>query len=458
MAQVSSDVEARRQIMDLLDEWRRNRQHVDRLDRWYRGRNDLPSRPRHASREYRDLLDRSSTPWLKLGVTAVAQALYVDGYRRADSSDDQAGWDAWQANGMDARQLAVHRGALAHGLSYVTALPGELDSGEDMPEFRGVSARRMVAFYTDPASDEWPEFALSGDRVDNRGNPTRLQLWDDQSVWSYTLAPGGSLPKPDGEENVLEHEAGRCPVVRYTNMLDLDGRTEGEVEPYIPLAARIDQDTFDRLVVQRFGAWVVRTISGMVRPETDEEAQAAKIRLAIENILVSESPDTKFGTLQGTPLEGFIKSREADIRDFAAATQTPPHHLTGEMVNMSAEALAAAEALWNRKVTERKHSFGESHEQLLRFGQHLRGDEAGAADFAAQVKWRDMESRSLAQAADALGKMAQMLRVPVEVLWEKLPGFTQQDVERMRELAQDSDAFGQLVDQLSKDLAAVPAA
>jgi hypothetical protein len=65
-----------------------------------------------------------------------------------------------------------------------------------------------------------------------------------------------------------------------------------------------------------------------------------------------------------------------------------------------------------------------------------------------------MESRSLAQAADALGKLAQMLGVPVEILWEKIPGFTQQDVDNAK-AARDQ---GGAMDELAKILAAGAAA
>jgi len=66
-----------------------------------------------------------------------------------------------------------------------------------------------------------------------------------------------------------------------------------------------------------------------------------------------------------------------------------------------------------------------------------------------------MGSRSLAQAADALGKMAQMLGVPVEMLWEQIPGWTEQDVERAKALAQQEGGMAALIQHLS--MGAAPA-
>ncbi len=438
---------------ELFPAFTAERERLNRLDNWYRWRHDDPYTPRHATAEYQELAARAQTPWLGLVVTTVAQNLYVEGYREARDAENSPSWTWWQANGMDRRQIAVHRAALAYGYSFVTVLPGEDPlTGEEKPVIRGVSPRRMTAFHLDPAGDEWPAYVMQGEPAKIDGKPGWvLTLIDDERVWTFHA---------DAEaRNVeyveyAEHGVGVCPVVRFTNMLDLEGRSDGEVEPFIPVAGRIDQTTFDRLLIQRFSAWKVRTIAGMAAPErlTDEETAAylerTKLRLRQEDILVSESEDTKFGSLPETPLDGMIAASDSDIRTLAAVTQTPPHHLLGQMANLSAEALAAAESSLSRKVEERKHTFGESWEQTLRLASAVMGDEVGTFDTSAQVRWRDTESRSLAQAADALGKLAQMLNVPVEILWEKIPGWTDQDVARAKVLAEQ----GGEMDALFRDL------
>lgn len=432
---------------DLLPQFRKENERLDNLDNWLRWEHDAPHKPNHSTAEYKELSERSQTPWLGLVVTAVAQSLYVEGYRRSNESDNASPWSIWQANQFDGRQIAIHRAALAYGYSYVTVLPGEMPSGEPMPSMRGVSPRRMLAFYEDPADDDWPVLAMKARPVKLDGAKAwKLDVYDAERIHHFTVAEFGDSATVTSEPE--EHGVGFCPVVRYANALDLEGRTDGEVEPYIPVAARIDQTTFDRLVVQRFASWKVRTIAGMAKPEPDADIQAEKMRLKVEDILVAEDPDTTFGTLPETQLDGFIKARDADVRDLAAVTQTPPHHLLGQMANLSAEALAAAEASLSRKVEERKHTFGESHEQTLRLAALVAGDVGSATDYEAQVRWKDMESRSLAQAADALGKLATMLNVPVELLWEKIPGFTQQDVEQAKVLVEQGGGMDALLRSL----------
>jgi hypothetical protein len=77
------------------------------------------------------------------------------------------------------------------------------------------------------------------------------------------------------------------------------------------------------------------------------------------------------------------------------------------------------------------------------------GNLDAAQDWNAQVLWKDTEGRSLGQAADALGKLATMLGVPVEMLWERIPGWTQTDVERAKEMVANGDSITQLLTELA---------
>jgi hypothetical protein len=100
-------------------------------------------------------------------------------------------------------------------------------------------------------------------------------------------------------------------------------------------------------------------------------------------------------------------------------------------VNLSAEALAAAESGLQRKIAEKRVVLGEGYEQALRLAAGILGDETAAMDTSSQVHWRDVESRSLAQVADALLKLNQ-LGVPAPVLLKMIPGFTKTRTSRRR--------------------------
>lgn len=459
-----SDTDAVQMAADqLIPMWQQEKRKFDRIDRWARWDHDRPHRPRSATREYRELSARSQAPWGALIITSITQTLYVEGYRRPEAPEDAEAWRIWQANGMDARQVALHAAIFTYGLAYGSVLPGVTLSGETMPKMRGVSPREMVALYEDPANDEWPEAAM---RIRGIGGTQRtprswnVDVVDDQSVHHLTIGSIGDVPTYRSQEM---HDAGCTPIVRYTNRFDLEGRCAGEVEPFIPILGRIDQTVFDRLVVQRFASWIVRTIAGMDLSKTAEQASTTSdqtvtiaqvlLQLQAQDILTAPDKDTKFGSLPATPLDGFIKGEERDLTDLSALSQTPAFELLGGMANMSAEALNAAKDSQTAKSDQAKHSIGESHEQLLRLGEHFAGNAEGATDYMAEVRWADTSLRSIAQSVDAFGKMATMLGYPPELLWPKVPGFTKQDVDEARRYVEEHGG----IEAVLKALAEAPA-
>jgi hypothetical protein len=152
----------------------------------------------------------------------------------------------------------------------------------------------------------------------------------------------------------------------------------------------------------------------------------------------AEDEHVKFGTLDETPLDGFISAIDLAFRHIAALGQVPPHHLLGQIANLSAEALTAAETALERKVQEFKSSFGESWERVFRLAMKMLG-ENGADDFNAEVIWRDMEQRSLAQAGDALGKLREQLGIPARGLWARVPGATASELRQWEQLADEEE-------------------
>lgn len=288
-------------------------------------------------------------------------------------------------------------------------------------------------------------------RVEKSGDDLAIRVYDEEKI--YFLSTGGESDKVTFIESRV-HGVGLCPVVRYANMLDLDGRTDGEVEPFIPLAARINKTAFDRLLTQHFSSWKVRTVAGMAEPDTEEDAIRKKLKLRQDDLLIAEDPDTKFGTLDETPLDGFIRAEESDVEKLAAVSQTPSSSLTGKIVNVSADALASARAPLTQKVTERQKAMGKSHDQALRLAAALEGDALAAQDVMAHVTWQDMDIRSLSQAVDALGKAATMLQVPPQVLWSRIPGVTKSDVDEWKQFAAEGNAIGNLTAMLDRQMGA----
>ncbi|MFJ9671082.1 phage portal protein [Streptomyces sp. NPDC101221] len=443
-------------------------ERLEEIDRYYRGKHAGPYMPRSANAEYKLLAERAIHNWLPWVVAAPLQNLQVDGFRPSSGKGTEI-WDAWQSNRMDARQGIVHEGALVFGHSYVAVVPDA-----DGPKMVPISAMRVWAAYDDPVTDEFPLYAVQLFQNPDHGSLERARYFDDREIIDITFkehtTPFGETYTTPSVSGRKVHPFGVTPVVRFAASMDLLGRSVGLVQPLIPVCDRINQTWFDLLIAQTYGSFKVRYVTGMA-PPMDVDPATGEVRTDPETgeplyrpvqfdptrAMMAEDPDTKFGQLDETPLDGFLKSLELNVQHMAAVSQTPPHYLLGNMANLSADALAAAESALTRKVDALKQSFGESWESVLRLVAKALGKTKLANDRKAQVVWRDTGSRSLAQTADAYGKLVQMVSVPPEALWDKLPGFSQTDVDKFHEYAEKADPAEKMANALAKATAQPPA-
>lgn len=440
-----TESEASRKASDLNKmagmEWMRLRRPM----RYLRGRQTPPWLPDSAETEYREIARKSASNWLDLVVRATAQGLHVDGYGDKAAGGGSRVWDeVWQPNRMDAHQHALHRAVLALGYSYLIVLP--TDDGQ--VSMRPEAATRMFAVYDDPF-DEWPTFAL---RVVSKG---KWELLDHEARYLTAGQLGGGA-----SVEIIEHDLGLCPVVQMRNQMDLLGTPLGEIEPVIPIQDRIVDATFTLQMVAKYGAFPQRWIAGIdtTQPLRDEDGEIIldvdgnavmpTIKAYVDHILTAADENTKFGQFAAADLGQYVEALEAHIRHLAAITQTPPHYLLGSLVNLSAEALAAAEAGLMRKIRDRRATLGEGYEQALRLGAVIIGDDDAAADETSQVHWQDVESRSLAQVSDALVKL-QSVGVPLPMLFDMIPGWTKQDREKAVELMEQGGGLEQFVRELA---------
>lgn len=444
-----------------------------RLDCYNRGIQDDPWMPDNADSEYRLLAERSKTNIIPFIISTPAQALYVDQFRRGFEHDESADpsdliavqpeWDHWEKSNLGSRQHAIYRGALNFGHAFTVT---EFDAKKNL-KTRGLSALRTSALFADPANDLVPEQAFHVSKWPKEGAVGVATAWDDRFSYPITFQ---TLGDPEGLVigKPIAHGAGdECPVTRFTCFIDLEGRTTGVVEPLLDLQNRLNQTVFDMLVVQSYAAFKVRTVTGMAPPvvmdpvyedgeivgwEPRVDETTGKMVPDVQNInarrwMWAEDENVKFGTLDETPLDGFIKAIELAFQHIAALSQTPPHHLLGKIANLSADALTAAETALQRKVEEFKSSFGESWERVFRLAMKMLNED-GADDFNSEVIWRDMEQRSLSQAGDALGKLRQELGIPARGLWPRVPGATAAELRTWEKLAEEDDPTAMLAKSL----------
>ena len=401
-------------------EWER----LKTIDGWLRWTPEQIKVPQHASQEQKGLRDLAESGWMRLVVTNLAQQLFAEQCSSAQRKQPEGEIIApvmmpWLRNRMESRQRAIHRAALGYGYAYSTVLPGDTGS-----VIRGRSPRDMYAVYQDPVVDEYPMYYVL------KSGANGFLVVDEDTVFTLQRDASGKLFYITEDH----HDTGVTPAIRYSNQIDLEGRTPGEVEPLVKEAMRVHKTTYDRLLQQHFNSWKVKTATGLEMPEDPEERKRVRALLEHDSILMGEE-GVAFSTLDETPLDGIIKAEDRDVETFAAIAQTPAHALTGKMVNLSADAISEARAMLDLKAGERKLGFGDSHVQTLRLAAFQEGRQDDAEDFTLRMEWRDLGSRSMNQAADALGKMATMLKIPVEMLWSRLPGVSAEEAAKWQRWA-----------------------
>lgn len=437
----------------LLPAWGDELPAMNRIDRWWRW-NPKPMRLKGTSTwEHRMLRDMGMTPWLGLVVTTVAQTLYLEGVEKPGTEDDTAKvnplWLPWLRSGMPERQIALHRSSLAYGVSYASARAVETGSNGIRAHIDCYSPREAIAIYEDPETDRYPQLFMRHRTL----SPMREQfdVWDSFNIWTWVRSSGGyefiqAIPhmalSPDGEPV--------CPVIRYTNQMDLEGRTPGEVEPYIPLAQRLNKDNYDRLLAQHFNSWKVRTATGLdMSSLSNTERNDKKVELR-QNDLLAGGTGVQFGTLPETDLGNITESKQADVEELAAVSQTPATAF-GKMVNVGDAGIEESRAGFYSKRNERRKSFGVSHLNLLRLCSSIEGRNDDAADFTLSALWEDTDTRTISQAIDALGKAATSLGVPQELLWDLIPQVSKTTADSWREYAKNHPNPDQLAASMYRD-------
>ena len=411
-----------------------------RFQMYYDGEEPIPAiLNTDERRAFKDFLREAGANWCELIVNATLDRLRVAGFRFGATSSSGAAdaWAIWQANGMDADSLLVHTDALVTSSSFVLVQPDD-----DNPSGVGITAESpfeaTVLYQPGSRRRRLAGYKRFGD--DPHGDPhadvTSVLILPDQIVtWEPKARQPVIEPNPAGFVGMVE-------IVPQPKTL---GWPRSELTPALAIQDRINTTIFNRLVASDYGAFRQIWASGvkmarevLVDADGGETVRALRpFDIGANRLLVAENADSRFGSFAESTLRGYLDSVEQDVNQLAAITRTPPHYLLGAMINLSADAIKAAEAGLVAKVGQRAGFIGEGWEEVIRCALRLTGNPA-AADVAAEVIWKDPETRSLGQLVDALVKLA-TLGVPRAVLWEKY-GASPQEIERWTQLAATEQA------------------
>ncbi|MER6487625.1 phage portal protein [Streptomyces virginiae] len=409
-------------------------------DAYYECEHPLPFLHEKARDPFRRLLKMSRANYMELVVDALVGRLEVAGFQSdAEGGSDDEAWALWQDNNLDGGSQLGFLEAAIRGTSYLMVSP--VEGG-----YR-ITPEHPTQVITESAPGSPGELAAA------------LKLWMDD--WTGRLCCTVYLPGNIYKFDAREPQAGGKPVWERRavagedwggkNVLgdvpfgELSNRPRmlkpgaSELRSVTGIQDRINKTIADRMMTQEAAAFPAKWATGLEIP-TDENGQEIEpFDVAVNKILIAEEAGAKFGQFAAADLTGYLKAKEADVHDIAAITSTPPHYLLGSMVNLSAEALKAAEAGLIHKIYQRRRFLEEGLERTMRL--------AGIASSQARIVWKSPEWRTEGELVDALVKMS-TLGVPREVLWERW-GATPQEIERWRRLNEEA-----LQRAMSSDLAA----
>lgn len=379
--------------------------------------------------------------WCQIVVQSSARRLRVQGFRFGpEGSADKDAWAIWQANGLDAEAKMLHTESIKLGEAYWLIEPPR--SSGDAPRITCEHPKQMIVAHA--AGDRRRRLAAFKRWIDDEDGYAYATLYLPQYVYKYRSeqkAKGGRKitwmrrPGDEGGPNPL----GIVPAVPACNEPTMLGGGTSDIAPGIPLQRAIDKLCADMIVASEYAAFRQRVMTGVELPPEGTEARQQVI-MGVNRLLTVEAPDAKVYDLAASDLKNYVNAIEMFIQHLAAQTNTPPHYLLGQMLNVSGDALAAAESGLVSKVEDKKLPFGEAHEDAIRLAFLSIGDmeRAGAVD--AETLWAPSERRSFAQIVDGAVKLAQ-IGMPSEIVMEEL-GYSPQKIARVQAAMISDGLFG----------------
>ncbi|MFD4273813.1 phage portal protein [Streptomyces cyaneofuscatus] len=423
---------------------------VDERNSLYRGARPL----RFASPEFDEqvggLFEGFSDNWCKTVPDTLRERLEVVSFEGEDGNTDTEAMRAWKRTRarVDVNLAILDALVVARSHALVWNPSGEesditfIPAGEAIVDYApGTRNVRRSALRI--WSDGSHEFATLFTRAYNGRPPMvyRRQRTLNAGEW-VTRTIGLRRSELPDFVNPMGNE---IPIVEIANRSRLHGDPESELDAVAPLQDGINTLWAHLFTGADFAALPQRVVMGMDKPVTDILDEDGNILYSEDlplgqyskaRILWLSKNGAQIGQFTPADLEAYLKVISQAVRHIAAQTRTPPQYLLGEMANIAADALEAAESGLVAKASDRQTYFGEDLLEVMRLEALAADQPARAASLAmGRTVWRDPQYRSVAQYADALTKY-KAIGVPDEALWRMIPGVTEEQVTewiRMRD-------------------------
>jgi hypothetical protein len=414
-------------------------------DAYYEGDQRLAYMTRRFREQYGSLFASLADNWMKLVVDAAVERLRVQGIRFGPDQDaDKDAWAIWQDNGLDAQSNMLHTEAVKLGEAYWLVQPNG-----DKPRITAEHPSQVIVA-TAPGDKRVRLAALKKWQGDDGFVYANVYLPDrvvkyrtkrDPSLFEGIVKPSDKWVTIGAGSNPLR-EVPVIPVSNNPSMIH-GGRSDLAFGA-ISLQDAINKELTDMLVGSEYIAYPQRVLMGIDQPRDPATGKPVPIdqwqdQAQSSRLWMFPGKDGKAFEFSAAQLKNFGDAIDVLVDHLTAQTRTPPHYMSGKIENVSGDTLKAAETGLVCRVRDKHDSFGDGHEDTLRLAfKSIDPDDPRAQAMSAETIWRDPESRSQAELADALTKLA-TIGVPQEILWERY-GFSPTEIDRMKSM-QETDAL-----------------
>lgn len=384
------------------------------LNRYYAGEGPLTFLAPEIRASLNNRLSRVAVNIPRLLVDTIAERLRITGFTGADVGPD------WLRNDLDQMAGVAHREALTLGRCPVIVWAN--DSGA--PQVT-VESATQVTCRRDPATRQ----IVAAVKRWETESTSEAVLFEPDQITRYTSKNKGATIHGFETAEKFTNPFGTVPVVELVNGGRLLTTGESEMGDVLSLTDALTKLTTDLLVASEYAARPRRTAVGLELVE-DEEGNAVNPFDESDRMLISESPDTKFGQLPGSDLAGYENAIGVLMRQVSAVSGLPEHSLgIGGDNPTSADSIRASEAALTAKAEARQQSFGKSWEQVARLMAATRSG-ADPNRVEVSITWADAATRSVAQEADAVVKLHAAGILPTSYALSKL-GYSADDITQI---------------------------
>lgn len=406
------------------------------------------------SRKYRLMAGLATTNLCGLVVEATAERMEVEGFRFGDDPDgDKDAWRIWQESDFDAGSAESITHALVYGRCPISVDPAG-------PRLLGEDPRQVVVAYSsDGRRDRLAALKVFADEWTGQHFAT---LYLPSQVWKFRNTGTPDRAVWDVRDDaVTRNPFGEVPFFELRNRPL--GRTRSEIANLVTPQQRLNQAVFNTDAVAEYGAFRQKWATGIEVPSdpvtgvpvSPFDAHVAKLFVGAPPPGKEGVVEPKFGDFNATDLSGYISLGREIAAHMARVSRVPITYFLTDVSNLSADALALLVSGLVKKCQRRVKGYEPALEGAMRLAFKALGDPR-AGEVSAEVKWASMETRSVAQDADAAVKLTQGDNpvITPQTAQERYLGMSQ--TERDRDEAWRRQ--GRAVDDLDRVLAAAEAA